>query len=154
MDAENQPNPTTGDEDTIGTTTENRASVEKTKGKRGRPKDKAVEELVNEKLVNKANFLLILKKELAGKIGKEATKIIIACHKAGWLSECPKAASIERGFGINKSGLKDYIRCHYQYENLIKHLTKPKYKPFTDAELKPIIDRIRKEMEINTDTEK
>ena len=34
MDAENQPNPTTGDEDTIGTTTSDGASVEKTKRKR------------------------------------------------------------------------------------------------------------------------
>ena len=84
----------------------------------------------------------ILQELLDGKFGRDAARIIVACYKGGWIKEQPTAASIVRKFGIADSGLKEHFKCHFHYSDKIKL----KYKPFTDEELTPIVEDIKKKI--------
>ena len=85
---------------------------------------------------------------LKGKFGRDAARIIVACHTGGWITK-PTAASIERQFGIGAAGLKEHFRCHYNAEDVRRMAApkKPKFEPFTDKELKPIIEAIKKQID-------
>ena len=87
----------------------------------------------------------IIRKLISGKIGRDAARIIVACCKGGWITE-PTAVSIEREFGISQSGLKEPLRCHFK-ESHFPSFGNPKFSPFTDEELTPIINSIKKSLQ-------
>ncbi len=124
----------------VGNTPAAKTTSKRAKGKRGRPQKEFEDFVIIE---DKQKVISILGELLDGKIGKDAARIIIACHKGGWITE-PTAASIERQFGIDAAGLKEPLRCNFYAEDVKKMVfpNKPKFKPFSNNELDPIITSI------------
>lgn len=116
---------------------------EKEKRPRSRPKKEFEDFFINRD--DACNIIPILEKLLNGKYGRDAARIIVACCKGGWITE-PSPVSIERKFGIEKSGMKEPLRCHFHYTDIVK----PMYKPFTDEELTPIVEKIKQELASTT----
>lgn len=107
--------------------------------KRGRPQKEFEDFFVDADLAEK--IIPILRNLLNGKYGIEAARIIVACCKAGWITE-PTARSISREFGIVESGLKEPLRCNLRYSKKVDH----KFQPFRDEELTPIVELIKREL--------
>lgn len=104
---------------------------------RGRPQKEFEEFFIKQEDAPKV--IPILEELLKGKYGKDAALIIVACYKGGWITE-PTPVSIERKFGIEASGLKEPLRCHFHYVEGFK------YKPFSDENLTPIVEKIKEKL--------
>jgi hypothetical protein len=124
----------------VGNTPAAKKTPKRAKGKRGRPQKEFEDFILIE---DKQKVISILSELLDGKIGKDAARIIVACHKGGWIAE-PTAASIERQFGIDAAGLKEPLRCNFRAEEVEKmaYPNKPKFKPFSNNECDSIISSI------------
>ena len=108
----------------------------KLKRKRGRPQKEFEDFFITPDDAPKV--ISILEKLLKKKFGRDAARIIVACYHGGWITE-PTPASIERKFGIEASGLKEPLRCHFAPP---AH-SNPKFPKFTNEELSPIVEKIQ-----------
>lgn len=108
----------------------------KLKRKRGRPQKEFEDFFITPDDAPKV--ISILEKLLKKKFGRDAARIIVACYHGGWITE-PTPASIERKFGIEASGLKEPLRCHFAPP---AH-SNPKFPKFTNEELSPIVKKIQ-----------
>lgn len=111
----------------------------KLKRKRGRPQKEFEDFFITPDDAPKV--ISILEKLLKEKFGRDAARIIVACYHGGWITE-PTPASIERKFGIEASGLKEPLRCHFAPP---AH-SNPKFPKFTNEELSPIVEKIQLEL--------
>ena len=111
----------------------------KKKRNRGRPQKEFEDFFITPD--DAATVIPILEKLLKGKFGRDAARIIVACCHGGWITE-PTTPSIERKFGIPASGTKEPLRCHFRPP---AH-SKPQFPQFTDKELSPIVEKIRREL--------
>ena len=111
----------------------------KLKRKRGRPQKEFEDFFITPDDAPKV--ISILEELLKEKFGRDAARIIVACYHGGWITE-PTPASIERKFGIEASGLKEPLRCHFAPP---AH-SNPKFPKFTNEELSPIVEKIQLEL--------